>query len=151
MAEQRISVHIPRGHCRSCREAVMLAEPELPTMARNGRLLVKGLCPACGTSVTSFFKATPIERLPVQGFDPAIVGLLATGIKQGFREAATIAKRQRADDMLAVQRELQPTLSALARLFGISRGRVAAALSDARQRENKKLGILREGDEGDGT
>ena len=43
MTEQRISVHIPRGHCRSCCEAVVLAEPELPTMARNGRLLVKGL------------------------------------------------------------------------------------------------------------
>lgn len=151
MTEQRISVHIPRGHCRSCCEAVVLAEPELPTMARNGRLLVKGLCPACKTPVTSFFKATPIDRLPVQGFDPAIVGLLATGIRQGFREAASIAKKQRADDMLAVQQELHLTLSALARLFGMSRGRVAAALGDARQRENKNLGLLREGDEGDGT
>ena len=53
--------------------------------------------------------------------------------------------------MLAVQQELHLTLSALARLFGMSRGRVAAALGDARQRENKNLGLLREGDEGDGT
>ena len=112
MTQQRISIHIPRGHCRSCREAVVLADPELPAVAGNGRLQVKGLCPACGTSVTSFFKATPIEKLPPQGLDPAIVGLLATGIKQGFREAASLAKKQRADNMLAVQRELQPTLSA---------------------------------------
>ena len=151
MTQQRISIHIPRGHCRSCREAVVLADPELPAVAGNGRLQVKGLCPACGTSVTSFFKATPIEKLPPQGLDPAIVGLLATGIKQGFREAASLAKKQRADNMLAVQRELQPTLSALARLFGISRGRVAAALGDARRRDNEKLGISSEGEEGDGT
>ena len=141
MTQRQVSVQIPRGHCRSCCEVVVLVDPELPAVAGNGRLQVKGLCPACRSTVTSFFKATPIEKLPPQGLDPAIVGLLAIGIRQGFKEASSLARKQRADNMLAVQQQLHLTLSALARLFGISRGRVAAALGDARRRDNEKLAV----------
>ena len=102
MTQRQVSVQIPRGHCRSCCEVVVLVDPELPAVAGNGRLQVNGLCPACRSTVTSFFKATPIEKLPPQGLDPAIVGLLATGIRQGFKEASSLARKQRADNMLAV-------------------------------------------------
>ena len=65
---------------------------------------MKGLCPACRTSVTSFFKITRMGKLPVQWLDPTILGLSATGMRQVFKEASSLARKQRADDMLAVQR-----------------------------------------------
>jgi endogenous inhibitor of DNA gyrase (YacG/DUF329 family) len=43
------------GYCVKCRKSVKMEDPK-KKQAKNGRNMVQGKCPKCGTKVTKFVK-----------------------------------------------------------------------------------------------
>ena len=135
MTTPQITLKGPAGYCRTCRRTVTLALPHLPAVARNGRIVSGGNCPGCGGRVSSFYSVSPLADLPRQGLSPLVVAVAGAALKAGYEAAAAEARKLRADMMLRLQREAKLPHGAIARVFGLSRGQVAAALALARSRQ----------------
>jgi len=43
------------GYCVKCKQKVKIKNTE-EVVAKNGRKMVKGICPVCGTKVSAFVK-----------------------------------------------------------------------------------------------
>ena len=116
MTPRTITIQIPTGWCRRCREVVDLAAPKRPRLTPNGCIVVRGSCSRCGTVVAGFVEATLLEDiLGEAGLTVVTVVVLAMGIRAGYATATARSKERRADDMLRVMRHQRLTLGELAR------------------------------------
>ena len=135
MADNVTTIDVPYGSCRRCKALVDLVRTALPTVARNGKLVVKGHCQECDAEISTFYNPTPISQLPEYGLPTVQQALIAIGQRDGFDKAATVAREEREDLMLRLQEELHLTHGVLARIADCKRGQVAVALAAARRRK----------------
>lgn len=129
-----VRVFLPTGHCTHCQVADRaLTNLDRPTILQTGVVNVVGTCSVCQTRASGMINAYPYEELPEVGLDPTVVALLSTGLREGFRCAATAYNTKRSLDMLRVYLMQDLSIRELGHLFNLGRDATFGYLAQARK------------------